>query len=302
MPRTRQSLHRFRQKVAPEPESVREISQDKTAFNREGLTKHGILDARDSLMDPHTLALLCDPETREPLELKTDALVNARSGKRYPIRDGIPDFLGAASGQNKKYQQLYDRIAVFYDPTERLYRWLKRKQDFRKDYLSELEVVAGARVLEVSVGTGANFRPLPSNVALFGLDLSWGMLRQCRKNLRKWGLAAELSHGEAEHLPFRDAVFDVVLHVGGINFFSDRAGAVREMIRVARPGTKIVIVDETEEVVKKSYERTPFVRRYFKKRAEAVTDPVPLVPANMREVHCTHIAEGKAYCLTFRKP
>src|SRR6266851_1381301 len=44
-------------------------------------------------MDAHILSLLCDPETHEALEFQPDALVNVRSGKRYPFRDGIPDFL-----------------------------------------------------------------------------------------------------------------------------------------------------------------------------------------------------------------
>jgi|SRR6266849_2749333 len=253
-------------------------------------------------MDAQILTLLSDPETHEALEFRPDALVNMRSGKRYPIRDGIPDFLEKVSGQNEKYQALYDRIAVFYDLSEKVYRWLKRKQDFRRAFIDELEVRSRARVLEVSVGTGANLRYLPSDIAFFGLDLSWGMLRQCRKNLWKWNRTAELFHGEAEHLPFREGVFDVVFHVGGINFFNDKAGAIQEMTRVAGPGTKIVIVDETEKVVKEQYERTPFIGKYFKKRADAVTDPSILVPGSMQEVSCRQIVDGKAYCLTFRKP
>jgi ubiquinone/menaquinone biosynthesis C-methylase UbiE len=90
--------------------------------------------------------------------------------------------------------------------------------------------------------------------------------------------------------------------VGGINFFNDKAGAIREMIRVARPGTKLVIVDETEKVVKEQYERTPFVGRYFKQRTQPVVDPSLLVPSDMRERSCKSILNGRAYCLTFRKP
>lgn len=253
-------------------------------------------------MDANILTLLCDPQTHEALEFQPDALVSVQSRKRYPIRDGIPDFLDKVSGQNEKYQALYDRIAVFYDLSEKLYLWLKRKQDFRRAYIDELEVRSGALVLEVSVGTGANLRYFPSGIAYFGLDLSWGMLRQCRKNLRKWNRSAKLFHGEAEHLPFREGAFDVVFHVGGINFFNDKADAIQEMIRVAKPGTKIVIVDETEKVVKEQYERTPFIGKYFNKRAGPVTDPATVVPGSMREVNCRQIADGKAYCLTFRKP
>lgn len=253
-------------------------------------------------MDPNNLPLLCDPQTHEVLELQHNALVDVRSGRRYPLCDGIPDFLDNVSGKNKKYQELYDRIAAFYDLSEKVYVWLKHKRDFRRAYLDELEVPSSARILEVSVGTGANLRYLPPNVAFFGLDLSWGMLRRCRKNLQKWRRTAELFHGEAEHLPFRDNVFDVVLHVGGINFFNDEAVAIQEMIRVAKPRTKILIVDETEKVVKGQYEKTPVIGKYYKKRAEVVTDPSLLVPAGMTEVRRKNILEGKAYCLTFRKP
>jgi ubiquinone/menaquinone biosynthesis C-methylase UbiE len=176
-------------------------------------------------MDVNNLPLLCDPQTHEALKFESDALVNVRSGRRYPLRDDIPDFLDAVSGPNKKYQELYDRIAVFYDLGEKLYVWLQHKQDFRGAYVGELEVPSCGRVLEVSVGTGANLRYLPPSITFSGLDLSWGMLRRCHKNLRKWQRTAELFHGEAEHLPFRDAVFDVVFHVGGINFFNDKEQA-----------------------------------------------------------------------------
>jgi SAM-dependent methyltransferase len=79
-------------------------------------------------------------------------------------------------------------------------------------------------------------------------------------------------------LPFRDAIFDCVFHVGGINFFSDKARAIAEMVRVARPGTKIVIVDETEKVVSEMYRKIPVTRSYFADRDEAVSCPIDLVP------------------------
>jgi len=61
------------------------------------------------------LNLLCDPETPDALDLQADGLVNIRSGMRCPLRDRVPDFLGAVSGQNKKNQEFYDRTARFYD-------------------------------------------------------------------------------------------------------------------------------------------------------------------------------------------
>jgi uncharacterized protein YlzI (FlbEa/FlbD family) len=49
--------------------------------------------------------LLCEPEMHEALEFQPDALVYVRSGKRYSIRDSIPDFLEMVFGQNKKHQE-----------------------------------------------------------------------------------------------------------------------------------------------------------------------------------------------------
>ena len=118
-----------------------------------------------------------------------------------------------------------------------------------------LEVKPGDSVLETSVGTGLNFKYLPRGVKLSGLDLSPEMLANCQANLRRWQMDADLYLGNAESLPFADSSFDVVFHVGGINFFNDRAKAIREMIRVARPGSLLLIADETEKHVKDVYEK-----------------------------------------------
>jgi len=253
-------------------------------------------------LDTKTLGLLSDPETRDPLELGDGCLINPKSGRRYPIRDGIAVFTREVSGPNRKYQTMYDRLAPGYDLAERLYYWISRKPDRRLEFIPELEIPAAARVLEVSVGTGGNLPFLPKDIEFFGLDLSWGMLRKCKRRVQRWRPDANLFHGEAEQLPFRDAIFDCVYHVGGINFFSDKARAISEMIRVAKPGTKIMIVDETEKVVRQQYRKNPLTRRYYAGDDTSVSAPVDLIPAGMREIQTRLVSAGNEYCLTFRKP
>ena len=58
------------------------------------------------------------------------------------------------------------------------------------------------------------------------------------------GAHADLFLGFAEQLPFEGDTFDVVFHTGSINVFEDRRRAIEEMVRVAKPGTRIVISDE----------------------------------------------------------
>lgn len=99
--------------------------------------------------------------------------------------------------------------------------------------------------------------------------------------------------------------FDVVFHVGGINFFNDRGKAIREMIRVAKAGSKILIADETEEHMTDMYERGPITNRFFKDRKEPVAPPFDLVPPEMEEKHLELLkpmGENRFYVLTFRKP
>jgi uncharacterized protein YbaR (Trm112 family) len=175
------------------------------------------------------LALLQSPYTGEPLhmvgEQGGEALVSP-SGERFPIRDGIPNFLKAEeiTGSNRKYNHLYETIGGFYDDTQRVIYALRGvEQDAHfLSYLPLLEIKAGDLVLETSVGTGLNFKYLPRGIKLFGLDLSPEMLTSCHANLRRWQLEADLLLGNAESLPFADCSFDVVFHVGGINFFNDR--------------------------------------------------------------------------------
>lgn len=127
------------------------------------------------------------------------------------------------------------------------------------------------------------------------------MLKQCQKSLRKWEREAELFLGEAERLPFRDAAFDVVFHVGGINFFNDKAQAVREMIRVAKPGTKLIIADETEDLAQ-SLEHVPVAGKFYGNREEIISAPVAMVPPELQEVNLELLLGGRLYCLEFRKP
>jgi ubiquinone/menaquinone biosynthesis C-methylase UbiE len=250
----------------------------------------------------HALSILCDPDTRYALELEGNNLRNIATGRIYPIRDDIPLFVSSVNGSNLKYQTLYDRIAPGYDLAEWLYCRFTGRKNFRLEFLSELEIKPRARVLEVGVGTGANLRYLPEEIDFYGLDLSWGMLRKCQRNLARWGRKAHLFQAEAERLPFKVESFDCVFHMGGLNFFTDKLRAIKEMIWVAKPGTKILIVDEMEKTVRENYQKTPLVRSSFEPGSEKVRCPIDLVPEEMKEIRAREICNGKLYCLTFRKP
>ena len=106
------------------------------------------------------LSLVCDPITYDLLEVETafdsrgckrEFLVNQKTGKHFPIREGIPIFLekDAITGSNKKYQSMYDRFAPLYDFSTWAYsHWKGMNVETRlREYLDELEVKEGDRVL-----------------------------------------------------------------------------------------------------------------------------------------------------------
>jgi ubiquinone/menaquinone biosynthesis C-methylase UbiE len=252
-------------------------------------------------MNEQCLPLLCDPDTHAPLQLDGDSLLNPKTGARYPIRDGIPAFAEHPAGTNQTQQAIYDWLSKIYDLNERVFGWIFPTRPMRRQFIRELDAPPAARVLEVSVGTGANLFYLNRDAELFGLDVSWGMLRKCARKIKESGLNAQLFQGEAERLPFREDVFDSVFCCGAINFFRDQAHAVEEMVRVAKPGTKILILGGTRKVAPSWYKNNRLVRWYFLETTKPGVRPIDLVPRGTTSIQVRKIVAGMGYFLTFRK-
>lgn len=249
---------------------------------------------------------LLDPYTHEPLLMGKGYYYNEVTGDNYYINSGIPVFLpeNQMTGDNLKYSRFYDRISRFYRVSSVLYCWLKgtSEKKVKQIYLDLLEIREGNKVLEVSVGSADNMKHLPQGAFYTGFDISFGMLTMARSQLRRWKIKADLVQGEAEHLPFKDNSFDVVFHVGGINYFNDKQKALAEMIRVAKPGSRLLVVDETESMVVNTYQKNPFSRKLYQLADRDLSVPVQLLPSGMKEIEVRYFFDQKIYCLTFRKP
>lgn len=265
-------------------------------------------------MSPKTLEILCSPLERARLDLAIDGgthdeavqcLVNRELGLKFQIRDGIPIFVEPhqITGINSRFRNIYDSWAPFYDLLSRVGLYILGVSEIklRQEFIGSLGIKAGDRVLATSIGTGSDLPFLPRNCDYYGLDLSAGMLRICLKKMRKLGASAELFLGQAEHLPFLDGSFDVVYQMGGINFFGDQASAIHEMIRVARAGSKIVIMDETEKVARR-LERIPGINAWFRHQRRPIVPPTRLIPPGMEQVEYRELYEGQAWYVSFRKP
>ena len=102
-------------------------------------------------------------------------------------------------------------------------------------------------------------------------------------------------------MPFASESFDVVFHVGGINFFSDRRRAVNEMLRVAKPGTKLLIADETQKLVEELYRKNPASKRYFDDAAVWSASPASMLPDGVEDIENDIHMSNRFYSITFRK-
>lgn len=102
-------------------------------------------------------------------------------------------------------------------------------------------IARGERVLDVACGTGvlacAAAQRAGAEGAVAGLDASEEMLAVARRKNAK----IEWKHGRAESLPFPDASLDRVVSQFGFMFFDDRSAALREMMRVLRPGGRLAV-------------------------------------------------------------
>lgn len=100
----------------------------------------------------------------------------------------------------------------------------------------------GERVLDVACGTGAvasvALRETGSEGAVVGIDRSPEMLEVARRKMPD----VDWREGRAEALPFPDESFDAVLCQFGLMFFDDRDQALREMLRLLRPGGRVTLV------------------------------------------------------------
>jgi SAM-dependent methyltransferase len=104
----------------------------------------------------------------------------------------------------------------------------------------------GLRVLDIAGGTGLVARLAAEAVGVDGhvaaLDLNPGMLAVAAELPTVEGAEIEWVEGTAQALPFAEASFDVVCCQLGLQFFSDREGALREMKRVLVPGGRAVVM------------------------------------------------------------
>ena len=135
--------------------------------------------------------------------------------------------------------RIYSDLAHFYDAV-----FSRAFEDHEHEVIESLNLRPGQQVLEVGVGTGMALDAFPPYVHVVGIDPSEAMLAHARDKIRdnEWG-HVEVRTGDALNLEFPDNSFDDVVTFHVITVVPDPLRMMSEMVRVCKPGGRIVIVN-----------------------------------------------------------
>ena len=259
---------------------------------------------------------LLSPRTPSPNGDIEDGFLDCEKCGEWPVEDGLPVLVDGDSLHvaDRFFRLVYGLVAPFHDAGVHyvlsLIQW-SSEASMRGHYLRRMRLHTltetedrPLRILEVGAGTGVNWRliedrlPVGSNVEFWAVDLNRNMLdRSRRRAQREVGRRVRHLLADAHALPFEDASFDRVFHVGGIASYGDKRKALAEMARVARPGTPIVVVDERLDPM-----RFHLPYHYVMFRALTAYDLRPHAPVDDLPCGSKHRltqASRFYYCLTF---
>jgi len=176
----------------------------------------------------------------------------APQGAGTPREEPFTDPDGSRAGRLEEQQvrAMFDRIAGVYDVMNTAmtaglhHRWRARAAD-------EARVRPGDRVLDVATGTGDLAIELTGRVApggaVTGGDFSEAMLEHARGKVQRLPSSSRprFEWLDAMALPYEDDTFDAATVAFGARNFDRLGQGLSEMVRVVRPGGRVVVLEIT---------------------------------------------------------
>ena len=155
-------------------------------------------------------------------------------------------FFQPGDSRAEKVEDLFAAVAPRYDlindlQSFGLHRWWKAR------LIRLARIRPGDAALDVCCGTGdVSLRLAAAGAKTTGIDFSGPMLeiaRQRASRLPEPARPGRFLQGDALHLPFPDAQFDVVTISYGLRNLADFGGGLRELTRVLKPGGRLLVLD-----------------------------------------------------------
>jgi demethylmenaquinone methyltransferase / 2-methoxy-6-polyprenyl-1,4-benzoquinol methylase len=139
---------------------------------------------------------------------------------------------------------MFDTVAEKYDVTNDV---LSLGQDrlWRRAVVKAVAARSGERILDIAAGTGTSSEPwADQEIEVVPADFSLGMLRVGHRRRPDMAFTA----ADAMSLPFAEESFDVVTMSFGLRNVADPQTALREFLRVTRPGGRLLVCEFSQPV------------------------------------------------------
>jgi len=152
-----------------------------------------------------------------------------------------------ASDPNRVAQDLFDDLPDRYDRLAELLSFGQNRR-WRSAMVDHIVPATPGTILDVASGTAGVAiqlaRRSPQSKVV-GLDLTESMLRRGLRNVVDAGLISRVAVtvGQAERLPFPDAVFDAMTFTYLLRYVTDPQATLQELSRVVRPGGTVASLE-----------------------------------------------------------
>ena len=174
--------------------------------------------------------------------------------------DKVVPFKDSQLGKKQQVAAMFDRIAFRYDF---LNRFLSGGIDvyWRRRAIRELLALQPKHILDVATGTADMAIFMTRHLSpdeITGIDISTGMLEIGRQKVARHQLEGKigLQEGDSENIQAPDNTFDAITVAFGVRNFEHLEKGLREMLRVLKPGGRLVILEF-------SHPKTPGIRQLY---------------------------------------
>ena len=218
-------------------------------------------------------------------------------------------FAKAEDDEIKKNEEKYDAKNL-NERYQNFLNWLFQtfkveEETFRSNLFDNFKISKNMNVLITSVGNGDEIitlvRMFPDmNLNIYAQDISITMCEFALSRLKSLEIQIkEMNVSNLAALPYKSNFFDVVFHFGGINWISDKAGALSEMVRVAKDFGQIGISDES---VAPWLRNSTFGKMMINNNSLWSAEiPLSILPTNINKVKVQYLLENCFYFICFIK-
>lgn len=212
------------------------------------------------------LSLLACPECKEELYFEKDELFCKKCEKIYPLKNGI--ILFGFNEEEKFWKDFFNNISEEKGDSEKSNAYINRRNfQFTKFVLlNAIGKLEGKRIVDIGCGTGHSTSSLSKDNTLFGVDLSFKILRYARDK----GLFPLQS--SATKLPLKSNYFDLVICNNLFQTIKKGEDVMDEIDRVMKKGGKLFIVTSNKDGILNKFFSLVEMEKYKKMRLYSLSE------------------------------